>query len=70
MRRGNLGDSRTHQASDIAELRYEILSLLELIACIGCLVKSNKASVAVDNELVSCRCHSDNFCSGFAFRNY
>ena len=53
---------RTHQASDIAQLWQEFLSLFELIACIGCLVKSNKASVAVDNEHVRCLCHSDDFC--------
>ena len=29
---------RTHQASDIAKLRFEPLSLLELIAYIGCAV--------------------------------
>ena len=55
--------SRTHQASDIAKLWQEFLSVLKLIARIGCLVKSNKASVAVDNELVSCLCHSADFCS-------
>ena len=38
---------RPHQASDIAKLWQEVLSVLELIACIGCAVsKSNKSSVA------------------------
>ena len=33
---------RTHQASDIARLWQEFLSLLELIACIGCAVVEQK----------------------------
>ena len=40
---------RTHQANDIAELRYEFLSLLELIACIGCAVAEQKPSEALGN---------------------
>ena len=56
---------RAHQASDIAKLWQEFLSLHELIARIGCAVsKSNKSSVAEAMRTPACcRCHSDDFCS-------
>ncbi len=41
--------SRTHQASDIAKLWQEFLSLQELIACIGCAVVKQKSNVALGN---------------------
>ena len=64
LRRGNLGVSRTHQATDIAELRYDVLSLLELIACIGCAVSKAKtyAWLLAIRTLACCHCHSDGFC--------
>ena len=45
----HLRQRRKYQASDIAKLRLEFLSLFELIACIGCAEQSNKPSVALGN---------------------
>ena len=43
-------EGRTHQASDIAKLWQEFLSLPKLIACIGCAVESGKPSVVYGNN--------------------
>ena len=45
----HLRQRRKYQASDIAKLRLEFLSLLELIACIGCAEQSNKPSEVLGN---------------------
>ena len=45
---------RTHQASDIAELWQEFLSLLELIACIGCAVVVARTNAVYDNKCFCC----------------
>ena len=45
----HLRQRRKYQASDIAKLRLEFLSLLELIACIGCAVAEQKPSEALGN---------------------
>ena len=46
----HLRQRRKYQASDIAKLRLEFLSLLELIVCIGCAVAEQKPSKALGNS--------------------
>ncbi len=48
--RGNLADRRTHQADNLAKLRQEFLSLLELIAKIFCAVEIARTSAVSGNR--------------------
>ena len=64
--RGNLGVSRTHQASDIAKLWQEFLSLLELIACIGCAVVVARTNAVYDDKQVCCHHRDDVRATGCA----
>ncbi len=49
-KRGNPADRRTHQADNLAKLRQEFLSLLELIAKIFCAVEIAKTSAVSGNR--------------------